>query len=72
MRQNVCKRLKARQMCVDDENHINVFGRFIVYGLAKIQRNSKYLIALVISAAISAYNAKITFKSNCLRFLVVK
>ena len=27
------------------EKHINLFGRFIVYGLAKIQRDSKYPIA---------------------------
>ena len=27
------------------EKHINRFGRFIVYGLAKIQRDSKYAIS---------------------------
>ena len=27
------------------EKHINLFGRFIVYGLAKIQRDPKYPIA---------------------------
>ena len=27
------------------EKHINVFGRFIVNGLAKLHRDSKYLIA---------------------------
>ena len=56
------------------EKHINLFERFIVYGLAKIQRGSKYPIACapeysrnLLSAqlrSISTYKGKITFKSN--------
>ena len=52
----------------------------MVYGLAKIQRDSKYPIASVYlniletfyQRSISTYKAKITFKSNYWRFLVVK
>ena len=32
---------------ISKEKHINLFERFIVYGLAKIQRDSKYPIACV-------------------------
>ena len=53
------------------EKHINLFEWFIVYGLAKIQRDSKYPIHVHLSIletcyqrSISTYKAKITFKSN--------
>ena len=36
---------KTVQYTVIKEKHINLFERFIVYGLAKIQRDSKYPIA---------------------------
>ena len=52
---NLCR----KDSSIIKEKHINLFGRFIVYGLAKIQRDSKYPITcapeycykLVISAA---------------------
>ena len=51
----------------------------MVYGLAKIQRDSKYPIGCVpeyletfYQRSISTYKAKLTFKSNYQRFLVVK
>ena len=49
------------------EKHINLFEGFIVYGLAKMQRGSKYPIACAPEYSrnlFSSYKAKITFKSN--------
>ena len=52
---------------------MNLFERFMVYGLAKIQRDSKYPIIIIMiiiletfcQRSISTYKAKITFyKSN--------
>ena len=48
------------------EKHINLFERFIVYGLAKIQRGSKYPIACAPEYSrnlLSTYKAKITLKA---------
>ena len=48
------------------EKHINLFERFIVYGLAKIQPDScaPYILETFYQRSISTYKAKITFKSN--------
>ena len=49
------------------EKHINLFERFIVYGLAKIQRDLKYSIACApeyISAAFLLTKQRSLFKSN--------
>ena len=40
---NLCR----KDSSIIKEKHINLFGRFIVYGLATIQRDSNYPIACV-------------------------
>ena len=37
--------LRRKDSSIIKEKHINLFGRFSVYGLATIQRDSKYPIA---------------------------
>ena len=42
---NNCLMSSRKDISIIKEKHTNLFGRFIVYGLAKIQRDSKYPIA---------------------------
>ena len=58
---NLCR----KDSSIIKEKHINIFGWFIVYGLATIQRNSKYPIACApcYQCSISTYKPKITLKA---------